>query len=771
MNSADNHTLRDLYRKRAWTDCLERGPSVIDELARDGARGELAAALVHYGEALRQTGDVECARACFEASVETAPEEPAGYLQWTTLEAQQGNRGMAQRVARAGVQRARVTTELEMLQLAVIDAPTVSACLIVRNEEDHLRRCLASVRDVCDEIIVVDTGSEDRTIEIAREYGCRVFEQPWEGDFSKHRNYSLAQATGDWILIIDADEELLEADQKSLKAALRQSECPIISITVYNQGERSGKGMTCLPSIRLFRRELELRYEGIVHNRLVFNPQTPQLRAPIRLMHYGYDLEPEKMRHKHQRSKELLLRQIAAEPENYFAHFNLAQLIRAESNLRDAESRAATLAHARKTLELTDPEQLRERPFHIMALHQAATALYAQREFEEAERYCLQALQLKPDYLDAIITLGYVYQQNERLAEAEARFEEYLRLQAEFSEHTTTDGMLIIHLKSRHNALYNLGLIAESRGEWELAEERYGLCLAEVDSFLDALARQGWALLNLERGEEAVECFERQIAMDPSQALSWVGMATACEREGAVELAEERLRAGLAVAGDRSLLYVKLIELLCDSDRTAEAAEVAETAQRECPQSGPALVAAGSAFTAAGRYRDAADVYQSAERVAPGTAETSLGLANALFLAEDFTAACRWYGETLRRDPNHAWAKRNLGLALTRIERYREAEPHLAAYVAAAPEDRQARAIYGALLLESGQEPEALALFEELVRDDPSDAGALLALADCYLRLGSYLAAKAGYERLLAADPDSDIVRERLELVAAKIRE
>ena len=77
---------------------------------------------------------------------------------------------------------------------------SISLCMIVKNEEENLPRCLDSVRDVVDEIVIVDTGSTDRTVEIAESYGAKVFYHPWEGSFSKARNYSLKYATCDWIL-------------------------------------------------------------------------------------------------------------------------------------------------------------------------------------------------------------------------------------------------------------------------------------------------------------------------------------------------------------------------------------------------------------------------------------------------------------------------------------------------------------------------------------------------------------------------------------------
>ena len=94
---------------------------------------------------------------------------------------------------------------------------TISACMIVKNAEELLPQCLESVKDVVDEIIVVDTGSTDKSIEIAESYGAKMYHHPWENDFSKHRNQSIGYATGDWILWIDADEAVKEGCGSMLK--------------------------------------------------------------------------------------------------------------------------------------------------------------------------------------------------------------------------------------------------------------------------------------------------------------------------------------------------------------------------------------------------------------------------------------------------------------------------------------------------------------------------------------------------------------------------
>src|SRR6202035_889807 len=104
---------------------------------------------------------------------------------------------------------------------AVPARPLLSAAMIVRDEESHLPACLESIRPAVDEIVIVDTGSTDRTVEIARSFGARVQVHPWQGDFSQARNIALELAGGTWILYIDADERLRPLEPDSVRARLR----------------------------------------------------------------------------------------------------------------------------------------------------------------------------------------------------------------------------------------------------------------------------------------------------------------------------------------------------------------------------------------------------------------------------------------------------------------------------------------------------------------------------------------------------------------------
>ncbi len=112
--------------------------------------------------------------------------------------------------------------------------PTLSLSMIVKNEAAHLPRCLASVRDLVDEMVVVDTGSTDETVRIAESFGARVGHVPWTGDFSAARNASLKLCTGDWILVLDADEAVDPLDHPILRKACAQKRIPAYTLAFRN---------------------------------------------------------------------------------------------------------------------------------------------------------------------------------------------------------------------------------------------------------------------------------------------------------------------------------------------------------------------------------------------------------------------------------------------------------------------------------------------------------------------------------------------------------
>jgi tetratricopeptide (TPR) repeat protein len=191
-----------------------------------------------------------------------------------------------------------------------IAAPRVSVCLITKNEEQWLPGCLKSVRDIASEIIVIDTGSSDRTVEIAREFGAQVHHFEWSDDFSAARNASLEHATGDWILYIDADEELMAEHAATLKAEIRDPAVMAYRLRIFNFGQEQ-LGWGYVP--RLFRNSPGIHFIGRIHEQAFFYVQELckgwGLRnelAKTAILHHGYTEEFRVGRNKVQRNLRLL---------------------------------------------------------------------------------------------------------------------------------------------------------------------------------------------------------------------------------------------------------------------------------------------------------------------------------------------------------------------------------------------------------------------------------------------------------------------------------
>ena len=144
----------------------------------------------------------------------------------------------------------------------------LTACWIARNEERDIRRSIESVMDQVDELIVVDTGSSDRTIEIAKSLGANIFEQAWADDFSAPRNFAIEQAHGDWIIFLDADEYF--AHPNKIRRAVRKAAVkdailiPRINIDAENGNRELGRDWNA----RIFRRSPNLRYRGLIHENI-----------------------------------------------------------------------------------------------------------------------------------------------------------------------------------------------------------------------------------------------------------------------------------------------------------------------------------------------------------------------------------------------------------------------------------------------------------------------------------------------------------------------
>jgi len=232
--------------------------------------------------------------------------------------------------------------------------PLLSAALIVRDEERFLAACLSSLAGRVDEIVVVDTGSTDRSRDIAGDLGARVLPFRWIDDFAAARNAAVDAALGEWVLYIDADERLVEFDRAEAERLLAARDHACYTVLF-----RPQRGFTRYREHRIFRNRPELRFRGVIHESLI--PALDELVAregarigasAIGLEHDGYDGD---IRHKHPRNLPLLEKRLAQDPAHVYSWAHLGTSLLGLGDAEGAEqawrrgldvvrSRAATTA-------------------------------------------------------------------------------------------------------------------------------------------------------------------------------------------------------------------------------------------------------------------------------------------------------------------------------------------------------------------------------------------------------------------------------------------
>ncbi len=281
---------------------------------------------------------------------------------------------------------------------------TLSACLIVKNEEKLLEGCLESIKDIVDEIIVVDTGSNDGTIEIAKKYGARIFDYPWDGSFANARNYSIRQAACDWILLPDADERFIAEDKDKLFQFLRNEELDGAFFTIYNYvGEGGGTNYTLHNAFRLLRNNGLYEFWGEIHEQITRpdgNFQSNKFTVlNVRIKHLGYLDQVVAEKDKRKRNIPLLQKQLEDDPHNPFTLFNLGNEYMALKEYEKAyELYKESMDHYNKS-EAFSP--------HL--LFRSAMCLYTMKKFPEAIELAEKALKIYPRCTDFEYFKGLVY--------------------------------------------------------------------------------------------------------------------------------------------------------------------------------------------------------------------------------------------------------------------------------------------------------------------------------------------------------------------------
>ncbi len=752
----DNHFRRIVYATNLGHEGhIEEAIATLDEGIRNYPREtafENAKALI-YGEAEKH----QDAAKVLEGLLRKNPRDVDALVNFGVISEKRGDYAESERYFKKALaiepRHEVALSNLKHLADSIVPGTQkISLCMIVKNEEKFLPGCLASVKGLVDELIVVDTGSTDRTMDIAREYGAKIYEHPWQNDFSLHRNQSIEYATGDWILILDADEELDPSEHGLIRNAISRKNIDAVTFVVYNkiQGGRTG----FLNSHRMFRSGQGYHYSGIVHNQLMMDGIS--LSSQFKVFHHGYGLSDEQMRAKGKRTEALLMKQLEENPDNAFAHFNLAQIYR---GLGEPQK---SLDHATRVIELLDENDIERRHVYVMALDQIGCAHVGLEQLDKSKEAFYKALEIKDDYLDPLFNLGYVYSREGNFDKADEIFHRYLHMRERFSEHKEWIGLILNNLNSKFAVHFGLGIGSFFRHDIDQALEYFRKVVDEVGDFeythhlMARCYRQkgdpdkilehcrlaieyghedaeihllmGEAYLNTKDALNAARCFHLSLELDREYFPSQLGLVSAATLDGDFTRALE------------------LIDLVLANS----------------PKSPQALAARGDLLYHTGNFGPAAADYRNQANLNPEDPICWNNLGNCFLKQSNFASAEECYRQALRIAGDFSLAYRNMGVTLLKQGKGDDALSYFERYMEGGRDDSDVRIVLGDLLYERKDYWGAIGHFEKYLKAKPTDTDALLRLSDSYFNLGKLGAAIMGYEALVRLDPENGVANSRL---------
>jgi len=558
----------------------------------------------------------------------------------------------------------------------------LSACLIVKDEAANLRRCLESIRGIADEIVVVDTGSTDETLQIAMEFGAIIGQFAWCDDFAAARNASLELATGDWVLWIDADEELVPGSETMLREALMRPQFGgyFIQIDNFMRDEADSADCYVHTPIRLFRRNPNIQFVSRIHEQIM--PSINALGLPtatlhgVRLRHYGYTPQAMEAKNKLDRTLSMLQREVDEFPLDPFHWFNLANAYITAGQSTDC-ARAATCC----VKLMPDNAPYGALAYHLLAsaLIDDGDALGALKQCCEAEHRGFGGILVQFERVRALIAL-------QKMQDAETALD--LCLKMPWPEGQNGDYGIFTH--KRHVLK---GQMFGLMGRWGDALEAFAAALNVDSRCIPAIMGAGLCLLHTDKSREALERFE-QCRHDPAEGQRARILAAEChlnleafEMAGAEceslwqqgyrtdQVLEIWCRSAEASKVPKALMDVfatlrsqgelspasgvNFGRLLMHSGDLEGASAVLNQCVEKWPHDPNARFNLGDVLYRRNKFVEAAECYEGALRISPEHGEGWFALGNCLANLGAEHAASDCYDQALAVNPEHLGAKAN----------------------------------------------------------------------------------------------------------------
>jgi glycosyltransferase involved in cell wall biosynthesis len=452
-----------------------------------------------------------------------------------------------------------------------VEGLTLSLAMIVKDEEEMLPRSLAAVKDAVDEMIVVDTGSTDRTVEIAESFGAKVIHHDWTGDFSAARNVSFDAATSDWVVYLDADEVLHADDAQRLRDLTKRvwREAFYLVETNFTGDLSDGEGLTH-NALRVFRNRPEYRFDGRIHEQIAktlpaYNPERLEATT-VRVEHYGYLASVRDAKEKSRRNIELLEQQAReGSGSGPFLHFNLG------SEYAAAMENQAALREFEKSWSMLKQEGIDGYGFVPSLVGRLTKAYRVTGDYPAARSLADEGLQLFPGYTDLVFEQGHSYVGEGRLGEAADHFERCIEMGDAPSKYSATVG------SGTFLALMSLAEVRSHLGRRAEAVALLRECLAEYPRFLGAVMPLAQAMLADGAEAESVVASVEELVAEATPSVRFM-LGTALYEAGHAAVAEEQFRSVAAAQPDNAAVQVALAEALLSQSRWHDAVEAARLA-------------------------------------------------------------------------------------------------------------------------------------------------------------------------------------------------
>ncbi len=571
----------------------------------------------------------------------------------------------------------------------------ISLCMIAKDEAEFLEDCLKSVQGIVDEIVLVDTGSTDETVAIAERYGAKVIHSEWRNDFAYARNIALQHATGDWILVLDADERLRNGE--AIIEGARHPQFTGYLIEIVNPVDFNDPDRIFLHRyIRMFRRLPILHWEGAIHEQIVSDDPDAKLKfatlEKAQIIHLGYERSIVERKRKAERNIAILESVLKEHSDDWFQLYNLANTLYTEGEYE----RALPLIERACTLSPTNSDCT---PHSWFIWIDSLTNL---GKYEEAIAVGHRALEQVSNHPLIHFALAVAYQSEGEPETAYHHLQKVresaiqiglldaqtgnLRVGSGFTGDPTVATYRWHHRMAE--VLMALGRFAEAKshidayraqrpqdpiglilsGEWfrlqdqrEEADTYYQQLSALPEFYETALQLQAnlwWEVARYDRAYEAI----RQLAhLYPEEEAWWHRWMHCAEQMGnpqaVVEAFEWRAQQGLPVNADMHVNWGRALWQMVQYEQAL--AHYAQAIQQD-PYNTNALLNAGDALYQLGAYHEASNAYATALEHNPLNAQAWFTLGNCYARLGIYEGARLAYQQALQINPLHNDARHNL---------------------------------------------------------------------------------------------------------------